>query len=88
MNDGDSGRFGELSRGVEARTSEDDVVGLPLTGWEAGVGQWWVLAIDGACLAIGIGVGFVAVEDLDFEVVHEKDSGIAAILTDADRWIW
>ena len=65
VEDGDDGGFFEFTV-FETRSFENDVVGLPFAWFAGGVYLGWEVAIDGGCLAIGIGFVFVVIEDLHF----------------------
>lgn len=54
VEDGDGGGFDDLAI-FEDGAVEDDVVGLPFAGFASGVDEWWVLAVDGTGLSVGVG---------------------------------
>ena len=81
MDDGNSCRFNHFARFVVSWFAKCNVVSLPLAWRQGGVGQWWILAIDGSRLTVGVGVGFVTVEYLDLKFVHQKNACVATILS-------
>ncbi|MFM1942765.1 MAG: hypothetical protein RI897_1747 [Verrucomicrobiota bacterium] len=60
---------------------EDDIVGLPLAGFTAGVYERGLVAVEGAGLAVVVGGILVGIEDLDFVAALEVDSAVTAALT-------
>ncbi len=74
------GAGGRLAIGVGFGGVEDDIVGLPLAGFEAGVYERGFIAVEGAGLTIVVGGILVGVEDLDFVSALEVDSAVATSL--------
>ena len=67
--------------GIKPGRGPDDIIGLPLTGGPRGVHERWVLDVDRAGGAIGIGLVFVGIEHLDFVAgAAEKNAAVAAAL--------
>ncbi len=60
---------------------EDDVIGLKLASFTAGIDQRRRLAIDRTRLSIGIGLIVITVKDLYFMLAHEEDAAVAASLS-------
>ena len=85
MDERDAGRLDELAALVEPGAAKGDVVGLPLAGGPRGVGQRRILAVNGAGLAVGVGIGLVRVEDLHLKLAHQENAAVAAILALAGR---
>ncbi|WP_231188509.1 hypothetical protein [Haladaptatus sp. DYF46] len=61
----------------KAWSTPDDVVGLPVSFWAAGVDKRGVLAIHRGGIPICIGRILVIVENLDFVPVRQKESAVA-----------
>src|SRR5882672_1435859 len=67
---------------------EDDVVRLPLAWRPRGIDERGILAVDRACLAVGIGVVLIGIEHLELVYPHQEDAAVAALLPFAlhDGW--
>src|SRR6267143_1339032 len=59
---------------------EDDVVRLPLAWRPRGIDERGILAVDRACLAVGIGVVLIGIEHLELVYPHQEDAAVAALL--------
>ena len=88
VNDVEFGAADDLALVVKFRAGEGDVVGLPLTGFAAGIDEWYGTTVEGAALAVGVCLIVVAVEHLDFVLTHEEDTAIASSLTIAFNFFW
>src|SRR5205814_8208347 len=72
----------QLSFSIETRRRVNDVIHLPLARRKTGVGQWWVLSIDGARRAIRVGLVPKRIEHLHFITIQAKeDAAIASALS-------
>src|SRR5438477_9827115 len=60
---------------------EDDVIRLPFPRLPGCIHQRRVLFVDGAGLAVVVGVVLVRVEDLHLVALHQKNAAVAAFLT-------
>src|SRR2546430_17638084 len=63
------------------RPMENDVIGLPLARWTAGVHQRRILAVNRGGLAIGVGFIVEAIHHLHFVSRHQIDAGVSAVLS-------
>jgi len=64
---------------------ESNVIGLPLSGWSAGVHERRMLAVNGAGLAVSISDVVVAVQHLYLVLALQEDAAVAAPLAVALR---
>ena len=83
VNDSDVTGFGLFSGIIPAWSFENDVVGLPFAGTFAGVYEGRGLAVNGARLAIGIGLIIVRIENLDFVSTENIHTVVSAALAGA-----
>ena len=81
VNDSQSRRLEQFAIVVEPRSTKRDVVGLPLAGWPRGVRERGILAVKSPGLAVGVGIGLVRVDHLNFKHAHQEDAAVAAILS-------
>ena len=72
VDDREPGRLEQLAVVIEPGTAKGDVIGLPLARGPRRVGERRILAVKGAGLAVGVGVGMVRVDDLNFKLPMRK----------------
>ena len=60
---------------------ENDIIGLPLTWFTAGIYKGWKLAVYGSRRAIGVGGVLVAIEHLYFVESEKENPAVATALT-------
>lgn len=84
MKDGEGGAFNDLIP-FEDGPMEDNIVGLPFSGFARGIDQGFLAPIERARLAVGIGGVFIGVQDLNFILPHEEHAAVAPSLSLAFR---
>src|ERR1700722_7240348 len=77
---GDRGFLRQFAILIEPRGVENDIVGLPFTGFTADVNQGSILAVNGAGLAVEVGLVLVGVQNLEFVAPLENNAAVAATL--------
>src|SRR5262245_4924147 len=77
---GDRGFLLDPAVVAEDRRVVDDVVGLPFTGFAAGVDQRRILFVNRAGLAVEVSLVVVRIEHLDFVAALQEDSAVATAL--------
>ncbi len=65
-----------------------DVVSLPLAWFSRRVHQWWILAVDAGCLAVGVGAIVKRIQHLNFELPHQEDTAVSTALAIAFNFTW
>ena len=80
VDDRDRGLAGDFAFGIEQRSFEDHIVGVPLPRLLHGVLQRGPHAVETAGLTVGVGLVVVHVEHLDLVEAMQEEPGVAAAL--------
>src|SRR5712691_10950937 len=59
---------------------ENDIIRLPLAGRPRGIDERRVLAVNRACLPVGIRVVLIGIEDLQLVDPHQEYAAVSALL--------
>src|SRR5437867_2497986 len=68
----------QFALGSKPRSQINDVVSLPLAGWQAGIDQRRILAINGAGRTIGVSLVSERIEHLRFIAIQSEENATVA----------